>query len=631
LNSSRSHTIFNIYLKTLNNDDISVLSIIDLAGSEKLRKAETSGKGLKETCKINSSLFTLKACFEAIKHNNNLIDVRNLKNEFINGKLTGINYSKTKYQIKGIVPVPFRESKLTMIIHDYLSNEDANIVLISHLNLEKEHEEDNIRVLGYSDLTKCIKKEVIKSKVGTTNEIFNKIIHQRKLKLNNDINISDINSNSNNSNISYANSVDNNDSNVNINTKSLIDENFNIKTINFRLISAYESLKEKYEYLKELSQDQKRVIDFWKDNEHYYRLGVIKDYLFYKNIDYNKQLSIGLNDNKKSSFEKVIGILKNNIGSEKFDFDKINESCNRNDLVNPIALLNETYNISSCINVNIVSNINKNHESININKEQELTIHKQEPGNFVLNNQLVKNEYFCINKEKYNQDLENDNHKLKFNVNNDEIVNNISNITKEEKEFQVSTFVENTSIENGDSNIRYKKNKKKKKNNLTISENDDKVVDNKSNENSVNDSSLRSISKSKKTNKSKKHQNLKSVKSVKEEVLFDVEETEKENENDNNNTLFLEAQIDLKSDQKKKRKNNKNNKSKNKNLHNSKDIQLSVNSEVCTVDDKDNNKEKDKIDEINHNKSEIDEKSEGDYYFKQYIKENKQRKKKNKK
>ena len=68
-NSSRSHTIFRIYLesrgKTTDGDSelgavrVSALNIVDLAGSERAKKTEAKGQRLKEGGMINKSLLTL--------------------------------------------------------------------------------------------------------------------------------------------------------------------------------------------------------------------------------------------------------------------------------------------------------------------------------------------------------------------------------------------------------------------------------------------------------------------------------------------------------------------------------------------------------------------------------------------
>jgi len=133
-NSSRSHTIFKIILKTdLANEDEINLSIVDLAGSERANRTEAQGKELQEACKINQSLSVLGKCMEALKHNS----------IYMNKKI-----------------VPFRESKLTMLFQEYFTG-DQNILMITNINPRKEDFEETMRALNYS----CIAKEIKKAKI----------------------------------------------------------------------------------------------------------------------------------------------------------------------------------------------------------------------------------------------------------------------------------------------------------------------------------------------------------------------------------------------------------------------------------------------------------------------------------
>lgn len=134
LNSSRSHTIFKVILKTsLVDEEEITLSIVDLAGSERANRTEAQGKELQEACKINQSLSVLGKCMEALKHNS----------IFLNKKI-----------------VPFRESKLSMLFQEYFSG-DQNIIMITNINPRKEDFEETMRALNYS----CIAKEIKKAKI----------------------------------------------------------------------------------------------------------------------------------------------------------------------------------------------------------------------------------------------------------------------------------------------------------------------------------------------------------------------------------------------------------------------------------------------------------------------------------
>lgn len=135
-NSSRSHTIFKIILKTKEEyyEETSI-SIVDLAGSERANRTNTQGQELQEACKINQSLSVLGKCMEALRYNS--------------------LYSNKKI-------VPFRESKLTMLFQEYFQG-DQNVIMITNINPRKEDFEETLRALNYS----CIAKEIkpIKSKI----------------------------------------------------------------------------------------------------------------------------------------------------------------------------------------------------------------------------------------------------------------------------------------------------------------------------------------------------------------------------------------------------------------------------------------------------------------------------------
>jgi hypothetical protein len=135
-NSSRSHTIFKIILKSSNPEDEEIsLSIVDLAGSERANRTEAQGKELQEACSINQSLSILGKCMEALRYNS--------------------IYTQKKL-------VPFRESKLTKLFQEYFQG-DQNVIMITNINPRREDFEETIRALNYS----CIAKEIkpIKSKI----------------------------------------------------------------------------------------------------------------------------------------------------------------------------------------------------------------------------------------------------------------------------------------------------------------------------------------------------------------------------------------------------------------------------------------------------------------------------------
>jgi len=101
--SSRSHSIFSLYLKGTNpasgTEIYGALHMVDLAGSERLDKSGASGDRLKETQNINKSLSSLADVFAA--------------------------------KAEGRSHIPFRNSKLTYLMEPCLSGQGKTLMLVT--------------------------------------------------------------------------------------------------------------------------------------------------------------------------------------------------------------------------------------------------------------------------------------------------------------------------------------------------------------------------------------------------------------------------------------------------------------------------------------------------------------------
>ena len=126
--SSRSHTILLIEMVYNGFDGIkrvSKLNLVDLAGSERIAKTGAEGTRLKEAQKINQSLTTLGMCIMALTS------------------------SKSHH-------VPYRNSKLTLILRESLGGSAKTTLLCTASRLLK-HEEESIQTLYFASRAKAIK------------------------------------------------------------------------------------------------------------------------------------------------------------------------------------------------------------------------------------------------------------------------------------------------------------------------------------------------------------------------------------------------------------------------------------------------------------------------------------------
>ncbi|XP_011269618.1 kinesin-like protein KIF18A [Camponotus floridanus] len=132
--SSRSHAVFQVYIKIINKLDSQVqrvkLSMIDLAGSERASATGCKGIRFKEGANINKSLLALGNCI------NNLAD--------------------------GIKHIPFRDSKLTRLLKDSLGG-NCRTVMIANIGPSSLTYEDTYNTLRYANRAKKIKSHAKKN------------------------------------------------------------------------------------------------------------------------------------------------------------------------------------------------------------------------------------------------------------------------------------------------------------------------------------------------------------------------------------------------------------------------------------------------------------------------------------
>ncbi|NWQ67337.1 KIF9 protein, partial [Neopipo cinnamomea] len=134
-NSSRSHCIFTIYIECRSRTDTNLkgikskITLIDLAGSERLSKITSAGQIRKENSYINRSLTFLEQIILA------LADPR-----------------------RG--HIPFRQSKLTHVLKDSLGG-NCNTVLVTNICGEAAHVEETLSSLRFATRMRWITAEPV--------------------------------------------------------------------------------------------------------------------------------------------------------------------------------------------------------------------------------------------------------------------------------------------------------------------------------------------------------------------------------------------------------------------------------------------------------------------------------------
>lgn len=141
--SSRSHSILTVYLisETEVKEENHVykkygkISFVDLAGSERLKESLSEGTMAKETGNINKSLFTL-------------------------GKVISMLSSKEASMKVNAKYIPFRDSKLTMLLQDSLGG-TSRALMIACVSPSAVYADETVSTLNYATRTMNIKNKPV--------------------------------------------------------------------------------------------------------------------------------------------------------------------------------------------------------------------------------------------------------------------------------------------------------------------------------------------------------------------------------------------------------------------------------------------------------------------------------------
>lgn len=111
------------------------ISFVDLAGSERLKESKSQGVMAKETGEINKSLFTL-------------------------GKVISMLSSKQSAAKLNHKYIPYRDSKLTMLLQDSLGG-TSKALMIACVSPSEMYVDETISTLNYATRTMNIKNKPI--------------------------------------------------------------------------------------------------------------------------------------------------------------------------------------------------------------------------------------------------------------------------------------------------------------------------------------------------------------------------------------------------------------------------------------------------------------------------------------
>lgn len=150
--SSRSHSILSINVTQNDKNSGRIkrgnLFLVDLAGSEKVSKTGAKGARLEEAKNINSSLTTLGMVINSLCEGNSS-------------------------------HVPYRDSKLTMILQEALGGNSKTTLLIC-CNPEANHSPESISTLRFGERAKTIKNQVRINEELSIDELKNLLIEAKK-------------------------------------------------------------------------------------------------------------------------------------------------------------------------------------------------------------------------------------------------------------------------------------------------------------------------------------------------------------------------------------------------------------------------------------------------------------------
>ena len=331
--SSRSHTIFQLFLETstIDNDNntvynkYSLLNLVDLAGSERVNKDENNNNS-SETGYINKSLFALANVIKKLSENKN-------------------------------IHIPYRDSKLTRLLSVALGG-GSLVTIICNISPSASNYFQTVSTLRFASRAKNIK---IKPEINE--KIIKKFKEKQKLLENNNYN------NYKNSIINYGYNAFNNNNNI----YNILEENENDNEIENSNNSKQNDFQTKYYELllknKKLKAENDKlkisIDNLMELNKNVKNNNNSEESFIDKCIDKIKSLILKTNNNKD-----INQYINNNLKELKINY--INQLKSLQNIY--LSKINELQNafMASVPNDFNISNNEENDEIINEEKNIEL-------------------------------------------------------------------------------------------------------------------------------------------------------------------------------------------------------------------------------------------------------------------
>jgi kinesin family protein 15 len=160
--SSRSHLVFTLAVQATHEADdgirrvrTALLHLVDLAGSERQRDTQATGARLREACHINRSLSALGNVITALTSGGG--QSRALKTN--PGALSALPSAVPSTGGSGATHVPYRNSKLTLLLKDSLGGNSKTCIIATISPLERCFAE-TLSTLKFAQRAKLIRNQV---------------------------------------------------------------------------------------------------------------------------------------------------------------------------------------------------------------------------------------------------------------------------------------------------------------------------------------------------------------------------------------------------------------------------------------------------------------------------------------